>query len=194
MQVSLDGFMAGPDGDTNWMIWNWGPQWAWDDTLKKYHTQLTQSADRILISRQMAEQGFIAHWQQTAARGDEQADFANHIVRTPKVVISSTLTKNKPIPGGWDNTDIAGDLTNTVQQLKQQGDGSILVYGGATLVASLIGHQLIDELHLLVNPVAIGKGLSIFKDLQQPLYLQLAGATAFQSGMVVLNYSRQDGE
>jgi hypothetical protein len=54
-QVSIDGFIAGIDGNTDWMIWNWGPDWTWDEELQLYHTELTKSVDCILLSKQMAE-------------------------------------------------------------------------------------------------------------------------------------------
>lgn len=79
--------MAGPDGQTDWMIWNWAPQWTWDKALQDFHTNLTLSASHILISRQMPEEGFIKQWQQTAESDDEQAAFARHIAETLKTVI-----------------------------------------------------------------------------------------------------------
>lgn len=185
MQQSLDGFIAGPQGQTDWMVWSWGPQWTWDKALQDFHTQLTLSASHLLISKQMAEQGFIAHWQQTAARKDEQAAFATHISNTPKTVISTTLTKDKEIPGGWNNVAIASDPVTAVTRLKQETAGNILVYGGATLVSGLLEHGLIDELYLLVNPVVIGSGMSAFHQLR---HFQLNKALLFSSGIAVLHY------
>jgi dihydrofolate reductase len=189
MQVSLDGFMAGAQGQTDWMIWNWGPDWTWDRNLRDFHTKLTLSAGHFLISRQMAEEGFVRHWQQAAAQKNEQTTFARHVCETPKTVISTTLTKERDIPGGWDNTDIAKDLISTVKNLKKLTTGNILVYGGATLVSSLLVHQLIDELYLLVNPVAIGHGMSIFGDLKKPMGFRLKAATIYLSGITVLHYA-----
>jgi dihydrofolate reductase len=188
MQVSIDGFMAGPDGQTDWMLWNWAPQWTWDKALQDFHTKLTLSASHLLISRQMAEEGFIKHWQQTAERCDEQAAFARHINETRKTVISTTLTKKDNIPGGWDMADIAGNLVSVVENLKTPA-GNTLVYGGATLASSLLENSLIDELFLIVNPVAIGKGKSVFNNFREPVRFQLKEATAFSSGIIVQHYS-----
>jgi len=66
VQISIDGFIAATDGSTDWMIWNWGPDWNWDKQLQDYSTNLTLSAEHILISRQMAEEGFNAYWQNAA--------------------------------------------------------------------------------------------------------------------------------
>src|SRR6266498_4929012 len=159
IQTSIDGFIASTDGSTNWMHWNWGSEWTWDSELQQYHNALTLSANCIFISRQMAEEGFIAHWQNAAKDPSSPLyTFARHVTNTPKVVFSNTLNKSVPIPGGWDNTDIVGnDYVNSIRGLKQQYN-NLLVYGGATFVSSLIKAGLIDELHFLVNPVAIGSG------------------------------------
>ncbi len=169
------------------MIWNWGPEWKWDKALQRYHTDLTKSADCILISRQMAEEGFIAHWAQVSGNTeDPQYSFAKHISDTPRVVFSKTLEKSIPIPGGWQGTDIAnGDLVKEISKLKNGKGKDILVYGGATFVSSLINAGLIDEFHLLVNPVTLGKGLSIFSDKQN---MNLIKVKSFDNGMVLLHY------
>ncbi|WP_276373760.1 dihydrofolate reductase family protein [Chryseolinea sp. H1M3-3] len=190
VQISIDGYIAETDGKTDWMIWNWGPEWKWDQALRTYHTDLTKSADCFLISRQMAEEGFIAHWAHVSQNPDDpRYSFAKHISDTPRVVFSKTLKKSKPIPGGWQNTDLAsGDVVEEVLKLKGQKGKNMLVYGGATLVSSLINAQLVDELHLIINPVALGKGLPIFNDRQ---HMNLVTAKSFDSGIVVLHYERK---
>src|SRR5688572_30273169 len=189
IQTSLDGFIASPHGDTNWMLWNWGPEWTWDKELQQYHNALTLSVNCILISRQMAEEGFIAHWQNAAMNADSpQYTFARHIADTRKVVFSKRLDKATPIPGGWDNTDIVdGDFVNAINKLKQH-DHDILVYGGASFVSSLIKANLIDEFHLLVNPVVIGSGLAIFKTIDNTQHMTLVKSKSFSCGIVLLHY------
>lgn len=189
VQTSLDGYIADTEGQTDWMVWNWGPDWTWDSELKDFHTKLTLSASHLLISRQMAEQGFIAHWQQTAELGNEQEAFARHICETPKTIISTTLSKEIKIPGGWDNAEISDDLITTVQKLKAEQNKNTIVYGGAKLVSSLLNAQLIDELNLLINPVALGNGISLFNELRQKTVYRLTNALAFSSGMALLQYS-----
>ncbi|MCW3118143.1 MAG: deaminase [Chitinophagaceae bacterium] len=190
VQVSIDGYIAGTGGNTEWMLWNWGPDWKWDDALQKYHTDLTKSADCILLSRQMAEEGFIAHWAKTAEIPDgRQFAFARHITDTRKMVFTKTLTQSDPIPGGWHNTDIAnGDLVSEINRLKNQGGKNIIVYGGASFVASLIKAGLIDEYQLFINPTAIGKGMTIFKELDSHLNLSLVNSKYYACGMVVTVY------
>src|SRR6187549_87397 len=189
-QTSVDGFIASVDGDTSWMLWNWGPEWNWDNELQRYHNDLTLSADCILISRQMAEEGFIAHWRGVAENSDSpQYTFARHITDTRKVVFSKTLTKSTPIPGGWDNTDIVdGDFAIAINKLKKHYRNNILVYGGASFVSSLIKAGLIDEFNLLVNPVAIGSGLGIFKTLDNKQNMTQLKSKSFSCGIVLLHY------
>jgi len=193
IQTSLDGFIASTDGNTNWMLWNWGPEWNWDNELRQYHNALTLSVDCILISKQMAEEGFIAHWQSVAMNPDSsQYTFARHITDTRKVVFSKTLSKVTPIPGGWDNADIVdGDFINSINKLKQRYRKDILVYGGATFVSSLIKANLIDEFHLLVNPVVIGSGMPIFKTIDHTQNFTLLNSESYSCGIVLIQYTKQ---
>ncbi|MDX2212268.1 MAG: dihydrofolate reductase family protein [Oculatellaceae cyanobacterium bins.114] len=81
-----------------------------------------------------------------------------------------------------------GDLVDEITQLKKQAGNDIIVYGGATFVSALIQHKLIDEFHLFINPVAIGSGMTIFRELERKQDLTLIKATSFECGVVVLNY------
>ena len=153
-QVSIDGFIADINGKTDWMIWNWGPEWTWDEELQRYHTELTKSADCILLSKQMAEEGFNAHWKKvTEDPLDPQFNFAKHVTDTRKIVFSTTIDRSAEIPGGWQNTEIAeGNFVDVVRQLKKHDGKDIIVYGGSTFVGTLIKAGLIDEFHLLISP------------------------------------------
>lgn len=188
-QISIDGYIADENGGTNWMIWNWGPDWNWDNDLQRYHTNLNKSVNSILISSQMAQEGFNAHWKQvTQDPTDPRFEFANHIVNTNKFVASRTLTRGTEIPGGWENVSILKDnLADEITKLKKQNNGDIIVYGGATLVSSLINADLIDEFHLITNPVALGRGLSIFK---KQTNLKMVNSTPFKCGIIVNHYKK----
>jgi len=190
VQMSIDGFIAGVNGNTEWMLWNWGPDWKWDKELQNYHTDLTKSIDCILLSRQMAEEGFIAHWANVAENPeDARFEFAKHITDTHKIVFTKTLDKSTSIPGGWVKADIAeGDYIDAINKLKKENGKDIIVYGGASFVSSLIKARLIDEFHLLINPVAIGAGLSIFNSLASTQNMTLVKSKAFDCGMALLHY------
>lgn len=178
VQMTVDGYIAGPNGEMDWMTFNW------DDDLKKYVTEITTPIDCIVLGRKLAE-GFIPHWASVAAN-PEHPEFTagKKFTDTPKVVFTKTLDKS-----AWDNTVLAkGDLVDEITQLKNQDGQDIIAYGGATFVSALIKHGLIDVYHLFINPVAIGNGLAIFKELDRTQNLALVKATAFDCGIVVLNY------
>ena len=176
MQVSLDGFVAGPNGEMDWMTWNW------DDELKEYVMKLTEPVDCIILGRVLA-QGFIPHWT-TAANNPESDAFTHKMVDTPKVVFSKTLTSCE-----WENTALAeGTLEEAVADLKSREGNDIIVYGGGSFVSNLIKHNLIDEYHLFINPAAIGNGMPIFQGLEEKLSLKLVQSKGFSCGITVLCY------
>ena len=178
MQLSLDGFVAGPNNEMDWMVFNW------DDELKNYVTQLTEPVDCIVLGRKLAE-GFIPHWTNVAADPENpEVSAGRKFTDTCKVVFTKTLDKS-----AWDNTVLAkGDLVQEINQLKKQNGKDIIAYGGASFASALIKQGLIDEYHLFINPVAIGKGMPIFNGLEKYLKLQLVKATSFSCGIVVLCY------
>ena len=179
VQMSVDGYIAGPNGEMDWMVWNW------DDKLKEYVNELTESIDTILLGRKMTD-GFISHWSAVMTKPDDDPDyaFAKKMIETPKVVFTKTMNKSK-----WVNTDIAtGDLADEINKLKSQNGKDIIVYGGASFDSSLIKAGLIDEFHLFVNPAAIGNGMTIFKDLNKMQKFTLVKSIAFDCGIVLLHY------
>ena len=100
------------------------------------------------------------------------------------MVFTKTLNKSE-----WPNTEIAtGDLNEEITNLKSQEGGDIIVYGEASFDSSLIKENLIDEYYLFVNPVVIGNGKTIFKDLNEIRKLYLVESIAFDSGVVLLHY------
>ena len=110
--------------------------------------------------------------------------FSKKMIETPKVVFTKTLDKTD-----WPNTDIAtGDLTDEINKLKRQNGKDIIVYGGASFDSSLIIEKLIDEFYLFINPVAIGNGKTIFKDLSEIQKLTLIESIAFDLGIVLLHH------
>ncbi len=164
----------------DWLVWNW------DDRLKEYVHELTESVDNILLGRKMTE-GFISYWSDVMTKPDHpDYPFAKKMIETPKVVFTKTLNKSK-----WVNTEIAtGDLTDEVNKLKrQEGKKDIIVYGGASFNSSLIKAGLIDEFHLFVNPAAIGDGMTIFKNLNEMEKFSLVKSIAFDCGIVLLHYN-----
>jgi dihydrofolate reductase len=185
VQMSIDGYIAGPNGEMDWLVWNW------DDKLKEYVNELTEPVDTILLGRKMTD-GFISYWSDVMTKPDDPSyAFAKKMIETPKIVFTKTLNESK-----WVNTDIAtGDLADEVNKLKSQNGGKdIIVYGGASFDSSLIrAGGLIDEFHLFVNPVAIGNGMTIFKGLKEMQKFTLVKSIAFDCGVVLLHYRRGRG-
>ena len=177
MQVTVDGFVAGPEGQLNWMA----PIDS-DQKLTGFIDQLTDTSDTILLGRKMTP-GFVSYWEDSAAKPDEaEHDFALKMVNTPKIVFSRTLDH-------VDGSNIRvenGDLEQAVDGLKREAGKDLIVYGGATFVSSLIRAGLIDEFHFFVNPAAIGDGMRVF-DGRAPL--ELLASTAYPSGVVVNSYA-----
>jgi len=173
VQMTVDGFVAGPEGQLDWMTRNL------DEGVIARIVQITDSSDTILLGRKMTD-GFIKYWEAVQAESPEYV-FARKMVDTPKVVFSKTLTRVE----GKNVRVESGDLVKAVTGLKAQRGRDIVVYGGATFVGALIKHDLIDELNIFVNPVAIGRGMRIFSD-RKPL--RVVSSTAYSSGVIVNTY------
>ena len=178
MQITVDGFVAGPNGELDWMTWDQ------DDQLIEQITSITDSSDTILMGRKMTD-GFINYWTSVLKNPESpEYAFARKMVDIPKVVFTKTLAEST-----WPNTVLAqGDLVEEVTQRKNQPGKDLLVYGGAGFVSSLIKHNLIDEYYLFVNPVAIGSGMTIFREFGGQFRLKQVEATPYGCGITVHKY------
>jgi dihydrofolate reductase len=175
IQITVDGFVAGPQGELDWMTWNW------DSKIINYVNELTDSVDTILLGRKMTD-GFITYWSKLLNEPDDpEYEFAGKMIDYNKIVFSTTLDKSN-----WENTILAkGDLVDEINQLKNKEGKDIIVYGGANFVSSLIKNKLIDEYYLFLNPVAIGKGMEIFNSLENKLDLILTHSVPYDCGIIV---------
>ncbi|MBE2224212.1 MAG: dihydrofolate reductase family protein [Anaerolineae bacterium] len=172
VQMTVDGYIAGPNGEMDWTSRDW------DNDLKSYVAKITEPVDCIVLGRKLA-QGFIPYW--AANPEQEGADKFNN---TSRVVFTKTLDQPE-----WDNAILAkGDLVDEMTKLKNQEGEDIIAYGGVTFVSALIQQGLIDEFHLFINPVVIGNGMGIFKELDHNQNLTLVKSTPFACGIVVLHY------
>lgn len=173
--VTLDGFMAGPANDLDFMVI--------DDELDQtmMTEELTARADTIVVGRKVfPEMG--AYW--TTVDGP-LAEWMND---TPKVVLSNTLDDT----ARWPNSSVArGDGAAAVEELKRLPGDAIVVFGGVQTVRSLVGAGVVDEFWLKVNPVAIGRGGPVFADLEEAAKLDLLSARSFPSGTVGLVYRKR---
>jgi len=173
MSISLDGYVARPEGQLDWMTWDQ------DAKLLDFITHVADTSDTILMGRKMTPE-FITYWENVVDNEPDNfySKFAPKMVNTEKIVFTKTLSS---IPGRNVRVE-NGDLVEKIKQLKTQEGKDILAYGGANFISSLIAHNLIDDYYLLLNPTAIGKGLSIFSDTKP---FRLIDSRAYECGIVV---------
>lgn len=164
--VSLDGVMEAP-------AWT-APYW--NDEIAKFKGDETNASDALLLGR-VTYQGFAAAWPESK---DEGAPYFNSV---RKYVVSTTLDAVEWHNSRLINANIVEEITN----LKQQEGRDIIVHGSATLVQTLIQHDLVDRYRLLVYPVVVGKGKRLFNE-GTPATLKLLESQSFNSGVVALVY------
>jgi dihydrofolate reductase len=179
MQLSLDGFVSGPEGEMDWMVWDW------DDALKNYVACLTNSADTFLMGRATGE-GMAVYWPTVSGNPESKQEdkwMAEKLNNSPKIVFSRTVTHIN-----WTNVRVANDIVEEVKELKSEPGKDIIIYGGASIVSSFIRENLIDEYHLFINPVIIGKGKAIFSNVNETIHLKLVNTISSKTGIVILLY------
>jgi len=178
VHMSLDGFVAGPAGENDFIFVTGGK----DPASFQKVVELAETSDTILLGRKMTGD-FVKHWENVADNQPDspEYDFAKLLVNMKKIVFSKT---QKNI-SGRNLTVENGDLATVVKALKQQPGKDILVYGGASFVRSLIDLKVVDEYYIIRTPVAIGEGMRIFSGRT---ILQLQSADAYKNGKVINKY------
>ncbi len=177
IQMTLDGFVAGPNGENDWVFIS-GP----DEAGFQKIMELAAGSDTLLLGRKLSRE-FIGHWEKVAdAQPDgPQKTYAQGIVNMRKIVFSRTATS-----AGGRNVEVEnGELAAVVLALKKEPGKDIIVYGGVDFVSSLISLDLIDEYFIIRCPVAIGNGLTIFKEKK---ILKLESSIAFKNGKILNKY------
>jgi dihydrofolate reductase len=176
--VTLDAVMEAPGGEPTHPHTGWVRDYHDEDTLG-YKMNEVLEAESHLLGR-VTYESFAGAWPK------RDGPMAEKINAMPKYVVSSTLRDPE-----WNNTRVlAGDAATAVAKLKDETDGPILVAGSATLVHALIENDLVDEVHLMVFPVAIGGGLRAFPESRQRKSFKLTETRTFDSGVVVNTYER----
>lgn len=175
MGVSLDGFVAAPDGSIDWS--------APDEELHRFHNQQARETGAHLYGRRLYEE--MLPWQtvdQDPSASETMVDFSRIWKGTPKIVFSKTLDK---VEG---NARLVRHVSpDDVAKLKEQ-PGKQLAVGGAGLAATFIRLGLVDEFHLFVSPVILGGGTPYFPDLDARINLELVETRTFGSGVVYVRY------
>jgi dihydrofolate reductase len=177
--VSLDGVMEAPGGGEDFRHAGWTFEIARGAEGDRFKLDETLEAEALLLGRKTYE-GFAAAWPSM------QGEFADKFNTMPKYVISSTLERAE-----WNNsTVLEGDVVDAVSELKQELGGIIVVHGSAQLVQTLLEHDLVDELRLMVFPVVLGSGKRLFADMSDKKRLQLADSKTVGDGVTILVYER----
>lgn len=175
--ITLDGVVEAPGGnETPHPHAGW--QFAYESPeAGQYKIDELSKVDALLLGKTTYE-GFAAYWP-----GQTDNSFAGPINSLPKYVVSKSLKSTE-----WNNSHILRNLAKEVTTLKQSDGGDILVYGSATLVKSLLHHDLIDELRLMVYPLVIGGGLRLFDDNRELKKFMLKVSRATAEGILILEY------
>ena len=176
--VTLDGVMEDPGGSEGFDRGGWAFQFERGPEGDRFKLDEALAADALLLGRKTYE-GFAEAWP---SRTDE-VGFAEKMNTMPKYVVSTTTDE-----AGWNNsTVIKGDVAKEVVRLKQEPGGNILVYGSGELVKTLMEHDLVDELVLMVFPVVLGSGKRLFQDGVDRTALKLV-ATKPAGSVVILTF------
>lgn len=181
LQVSLDGFIQGPNGEKDWVE-------SWADAL-----ELIPDVDTFVLGGRMFPD-YGEYWKSIHANPEQVMPFQQRIpspseiayarlaAETPHLVLSTTLKSVS-----WPTAHIIRDVAE-LRSLKGQPGKNMYVVGGATLVASLLNEDLIDELRLIVHPIVLGKGQALFSGVNKRLPLDLIEAKSTESGRVIVTY------
>jgi dihydrofolate reductase len=180
MHVSLDGFVCGPQDEMDWVTMD-------DDKIGEFLIpDLLTTVDTMLVGR-VLYQGFEQYWPTVPENPKSRPDlikFAHWMADTPKVVFSKTLKEVN-----WKNSRLAkSDPAITVADMKREAGGDMVIFGGASLAAHFVKKNLIDEYRIKLEPILLGKGKSLYKDITERVKLKLIKSRAFDSGVAGLYY------
>jgi dihydrofolate reductase len=179
MHISLDGFVAGPKGEMNWI--------KLDQEIFDYVGQRISASDTAIYGRVTYEM-MESYWptagdKPTASKHD--IDHSKWYKKAHKVVLSKTMKDE-----GLHNTTIISDnLTESINELRQQKGEEILLFGSPMATHELIQLNLIDGYWLFVNPIVLGQGIPLFVDIKDKIKLKLLNTRQFTCGVTELNYT-----
>jgi dihydrofolate reductase len=178
--ISLDGVIEDPGGAEDFVHGGWTFDFERGEEGDKFKLDETLDADALLLGR-VTYEGFAAAWPTMT----DEVGFADKMNSMPKYVVSSTLQDLT-----WNNSiRIEGDLAQGVAKVKEQAAGDILVAGSATLVRTLLEHDLVDELRLMVFPIVLGSGKRLFGDSASTKAFRLVESRPVGGdGVVILRY------
>lgn len=181
MNVTLDGFMAGPDCELDWHF-N-----AWNNEMAQAAAEQLSRADTIILGR-VTYRAMAKYWPMQSMSllcAREDIVFADMMNTHTKIVFSKTLQSAE-----WNNTRLVKrDIGKEITALKRRRGKDMIIYGSGKIVAALIPLDLVDEYQVWVHPIVLGKGKPFFPELQQSVRMRLFSTRTFSSGVVMLSYS-----
>ena len=178
MHTSLDNFVAGINGEMDWI--------NIDDAMFDFVATMTDQADTALYGRityEMMQSYWPAAGEQPNAT-KHTIDHAKWYSQVSKVVLSKTINDTELI-----NTEVISEnLSERINELKQQEGKNILIFGSPTTSLSLLNLGLIDEFWFFVNPIILGQGIPLFKNVNEKIILELVETKTFSCGVIALHY------
>jgi dihydrofolate reductase len=176
--VSLDGVVEDPGGSEDFKYGGWSFEFDRGADGNEFKLDETRASEALLLGR-VTYEGFAEAWP---SREGEFADMFNSM---PKYVVSSTLTQPE-----WANTTVLeGDPVEAIAKLRQEAGGDVVVHGSAQLAQTLLEHDLVDELRLMVFPVVLGTGKRLFGDPGDKKKLRLVDSKIVGDGVAILTYA-----
>ena len=180
MHTSIDGFVAGTNGEMDWI--------NVDEEMFDFIATMTAGADTALYGRVTYEM-MQSYWPKAGEKSNatkHDIEHSNWYNNVSKVVLSKTMHET-----GVGNTRIIRDqLSDNINKLKQQEGKNILIFGSPRASQSLLNDGLIDGFWLFVNPIILGKGMPLFKDITRTTKLRLVESKTFGCGVIALHYGK----
>jgi len=181
MHTSLDGFVAGLQGELDWI--------HVDEEIFDFVATMTDQADTALYGRVTYEM-MQGYWPNAGNQPDASKHDIAHSAwynKVSKVVLSKTIPEN-----GLENTQVIGNqLADNINRIKTRDGKNILIFGSPTASHSLLQEGLVDEFWLFVNPVLLGQGIPLFKGVPKTTKLKLIESKKFSCGVIALHYKKQ---
>jgi dihydrofolate reductase len=181
MHTSLDGFVAGLNGEMDWI--------KVDEEIFDFVASMTDKADAALYGRVTYEM-MQSYWPTAGEEPGASKHDKEHSAwynKVPKIVLSKTMREQ-----GLENTMVISDqLVENINKIKKQAGKNILIFGSPSASHSLMNHGLIDEFWLFVNPILLGQGMPLFKNITEMTKLKLIETKTFSCGVIALHYETQ---
>ena len=169
--MSLDGYIEGSNGEIDWHVWN--------EEMSDYMMDFFKTVDTFIYGRKSYEL-MLTYWP------IETGEFADIMNRTPKIVFSKTLDKVE-----WNSRLIKQNVVEEIQLEKRKTGKDLVLFAGANIASTFMENGLIDEFRLIVNPVVLGEGTSLFQ-VRNQMDLELLESRTFGCGNILLRYSSKN--